>query len=898
MFPPNAGPPARRPYLSVVDGMYQPLAPGDPDSSYSAVSHPRAPDGLSGCPRRKIPVQTIEDVITRGYLAVPDSDPAAAILTDRRDTAWFGLDDTITQVRARYEIYERNLRDILYATAAATNAMHTWKAERGWPSDRQLDNLHKTLQNLYSQERDERVTLWRDVARTPGRTPGSSPDLPDCPSQAATARHARRRGPVMSRVQELCRRLKPVLGRRVDGLWLAYLADSDAAGRADIEQTLELLAAKHLGQDYQPDRAPFPPPAQSFCAGGDIRLGAVTYAGRALYPFFLQSDRLKEHVLIAGRSGSGKTNLAFVLMQGIMDRGIKVLALDWKRSYRDLLHTRPDLRVHTIGRDLAPFRFNPLIPPPGCEPNVWIKLIVDVIAGAYLGGEGVISLLVAGLDHLYRARRSETSSERPWPTVVDLLAWLRGTKLRGRAGMWQASAERILVAMTYGEFGAVVNTQDNSHVLELLDHNVVLEMDGLSSASDRVLFSEALTSYLYRYRLAQGPRDRLMNILVLEEAHNLLMARQSGSRESVLETSIRMIRQYGLGYVFVDQSASLLSKVAFANSYATIALSQKLRADVQAMAGAMNMNDEQKEALNTLPIGTAVVRLADQHPEPFLVNIPRFPIREGSVSDEDIRKRMGSCSTDSAPREPCLPVATAIPPIPPSDKKHHVTHDEDPHPPSPTSTATVPAGAGPEYAETEVRPDETLTREAVRFVADVAARPLSTTVSRYQRLHLSRRKGNAVKADLLAASLIEAVPIATRSGQVVLYQLTDWGRAACRDLGIDAGPVPRASLEHTYWAAKVAGAFRHRGYEVTIEQPVPGDGTVDVVAERPGERVAIEIETGKSDIAANLSKLENAGFDRVLVVATSPTAAAACQRAVAAHETADAVRLQTWLDFD
>lgn len=86
----------------------------------------------------------------------------------------------------------------------------------------------------------------------------------------------------------------------------------------------------------------------------------------------------------------GKTNLTFVLMEGIMARGIKVLALDWKRGYRDLMALHPQLRVHTIGRNTAPFRFNPLIPPPGCEAHVWIKLIVDVIAGAYFGGEGVI----------------------------------------------------------------------------------------------------------------------------------------------------------------------------------------------------------------------------------------------------------------------------------------------------------------------------------------------------------------------------------------------------------------------------------------------------------------------------------------------------------------------------
>lgn len=65
--------------------------------------------------------------------------------------------------------------------------------------------------------------------------------------------------------------------------------------------------------------------------------------------------------------------------------------------------------------------------------------------------------------------------------------------------------------------------------------------------------------------------------------------------------------------------------------------SQKLRSDVQAIASAMNLNDEQKQALNTLPIGTAVVRLADEHPEPFLVKIALYPIREGGVSDSAIQ---------------------------------------------------------------------------------------------------------------------------------------------------------------------------------------------------------------------------------------------------------------------
>ena len=197
---------------------------------------------------------------------------------------------------------------------------------------------------------------------------------------------------MMTRVQELCRKLKPVLGRKIDGLWAAYLAESEPGGKADVEQILELLAAKHLGQSYQPDRSPFPPPSKTFSHSGDIELGQVSYGNRSLYPFRLKSNRLKEHILVAGRSGSGKTNLTFVLVRAMMNQGIKIVAMDWKRGYRDLATRHPDLKVFTVGRNVAPFRFNPLIPPPGCEPHVWVKLIVDVIANAYLGGEGVISL--------------------------------------------------------------------------------------------------------------------------------------------------------------------------------------------------------------------------------------------------------------------------------------------------------------------------------------------------------------------------------------------------------------------------------------------------------------------------------------------------------------------------
>jgi len=711
----------------------------------------------------------------------------------------------------------------------------------------------------------------------------------------------------MTRVQELCRSLKPVLGKKIDRLWSAYLAESDTDGKADIEQVLELLASKHLGTNYELDRSPFPPPAMKFAKSGDIRLGMISYANQQMYPFFLRSQRLKEHLLIAGRSGSGKTNLTFVLMEGIMAGGIKVLALDWKRGYRDLMGLYPELRVYTVGRDISPLRFNPLIPPPGCEPHIWIKLIVDVIAGAYFGGEGVISLLVAGLDHLYSKAGVFDKQQMYWPTIQDLLAWLRTVKLRGRAAMWQASAERILLAMTYGEFGAVLNTQGNSHVAELMDYNVVLEMDGLSGSSDRVMFSEALTLYLYRYRLAQGPKDKLTNVIIIEEAHNLLLKKASEAKESVLETSIRMVRQYGLGYVFVDQSASLLSKVAFANSYATIALSQKLHSDVQTISGAMNLTDEQEQALNTLPIGSAVIRLADEHPEPFLVKIPLSAVREGSVSDNAVKTRMARYYTDTGSNRAEYSDRKVVPPIPLSDNKNNnkTTNKNNTHPPSPRESQTKLLDKSYINRTKTVSdsipepPGKNMNREELRFLADIAARPLSTTVSRYQRLHLSRRRGNAIRQHLASAGIIEPVTIATRWGQVVLYQLTDPGRSVCSSAGIKAGPRPRESLEHSFWVDRAARYFQTKGYEVSCEHPVKGNGAIDLLAAGKGERIALEVETGKSDIKGNLDKIKNAGFDRIILVATCPTAVTVCQKAVdsTGRNQVPQIEQLTWFDL-
>jgi hypothetical protein len=165
-------------------------------------------------------------------------------------------------------------------------------------------------------------------------------------------------------------------------------------------------------------------------------------------------------------------------------------------------------------------------------------------------------------------------------------------------------------------------------------------------------------------------------------------------------------------------------------------------------------------------------------------------------------------------------------------------------------------------------------------------------------LNLSRRRGNAVREALASVGIIERVVIATRSGQVVLYQLTELGRTICSSHHIDPGPRPRESLEHKFWVNRTARHFEKKGNEVKCEHPVKGNGAIDILATRPGERVAVEVETGKSNIKENLNKIENAGFDKIVLVATSSAAVSAYQKAVEASERGQslAVELMSWLD--
>ena len=112
-------------------------------------------------------VQTVEQVIAHGYFAVPRGDPVTAIISDKKHTSRLGLDDVISQIRQRYEIYQGNTYELNQAVCEVHNSLFRQLADHGVlvANQRQQYSVTKQVQKLYEQQREERSDLWRDVSR-------------------------------------------------------------------------------------------------------------------------------------------------------------------------------------------------------------------------------------------------------------------------------------------------------------------------------------------------------------------------------------------------------------------------------------------------------------------------------------------------------------------------------------------------------------------------------------------------------------------------------------------------------------------------------------------------------------------------------------------------------------
>ncbi len=110
---------------------------------------------------------TVEDIVQKGYFAVPNSEPETAIISDKNHTSRLGLGDIIEQIRGRHEIYEKNMYQIEMSKCYAVSSQMAIESARGGvrTSSKEAYGITKNIGELYLQQCDERRGLWADISK-------------------------------------------------------------------------------------------------------------------------------------------------------------------------------------------------------------------------------------------------------------------------------------------------------------------------------------------------------------------------------------------------------------------------------------------------------------------------------------------------------------------------------------------------------------------------------------------------------------------------------------------------------------------------------------------------------------------------------------------------------------
>jgi len=562
---------------------------------------------------------------------------------------------------------------------------------------------------------------------------------------------------------------------------------------------------------YQKGIILLPPPTPDI-SKGEYVLGKVIWSNAEVGDFGLRENELGQHISIFGRTGAGKTNAAFLLLQQLLDKGNRFLVFDWKQTYRGMA-SQKQMKLYTPGQDEAPLFFNPLnlSAIPENLHDAYLRHLVAVWLDVYF--RELRLLTTEGAEYLFLRGIETMRTQQQQLTFQNLYSWLLQYPSVCREKDWKVSLSNVLHKMTTGPIGRVL--QDHHEPVDigkLLTTCSVIELHWLGSPKDKVFLMQTLLLQLYYHVSQLGHSPSLRFFVLVEEAHNILLRHAQGY-ETVMEMVLRQVREYGVGICLLDQHPSLISLPA-RGTYTTIAFSLPAYEDVHAVDNSMALGQD-REYLSKLKVGQAIVHLRDRFMKPFLVQFPKA--------------ELGSYLPSRKPPVGNLPKSRVIYP------GHRL-----------------------------------LSQRAKALLLDIADNPITSTSQRYRQLSLNPKQGNELRKELLAQRLIQHVDINTGKARIRLIQPTQEGKMLLREQGIRIVEHRRkGSLVHQYWCQKAKEHFEKKGYGVLEEVEIGKGKAVDLVAINDQERIAIEVETGKSDVVGNVRKCLGANFSKIVVVAVS-----------------------------
>jgi hypothetical protein len=462
-----------------------------------------------------------------------------------------------------------------------------------------------------------------------------------------------------------------------------FLATSEVLARLAKPPEKELPGIQAVARstfDTSPEEYPKPPSLPyplPRSKTGAIELGFVLDETlRPTQPLTLNHKSINRHTFVCGATGSGKSQTVRSMLQGLSLGGIPWLAIEpAKAEYSRMVGRLGDtgqVLVITPGHpDRIPGSLNPLEPSPGFPLQTHVDLVQALFLAAFTAEEPFPQILATATARVYESAGWDLVTGDPWPNWAHDGAAPRYPRLDDLRDAAREVTREVgysdkitadvlgfvdvrIGSLTTGSPGRFFQGGHPLDVDVLLTKNVVLELEGIASDTDKAFLIGAVLIRLFETLQvthknlleeetdAQESGELLRHVTVVEEAHRLLKRTDSsGATAHAVElfaSLLAEIRSYGEGLIIAEQIPAKILPDVVKNSAIKIVHRLPAADDRDFVGAAMNLTPAQSDHIVTLPDGTAAV-FADGMDRPLLVAMPNNTSQEARYDEQGNQTR-------------------------------------------------------------------------------------------------------------------------------------------------------------------------------------------------------------------------------------------------------------------